>query len=251
MRRTVPRWRRRVRSPVKKHNLEGKSKTDLGFEGHWLIDDATDNDRAVVVGLVPPIARFMLLHGYARRYQHRSAACWGNGSPPRRVRLENRVEVTVDPGIEDVWDVVRDVTRVGDWSHECVGAEWSGATRAAVPGARFRGHNRSGPFRWGRICEIVSAEPDELVWRTVPTALCPDSSGWRIALADAGGRTTTTQGFEGLRAPKVLGVLFALVLPAHRERTAGLIADLGRLGSIVATATRPIERSDRATTTTT
>ena len=41
------------------------------------------------------------------------------GKPPRRVQLENRVAVTVDPCIDEVWAIVRDVTRVGEWSHEC------------------------------------------------------------------------------------------------------------------------------------
>lgn|GEM_PF-737431 len=224
----------------KAHNLDGKPRTDLAFEGHWLIDGATEADRAAVVELVPPIPRFLLLHGYARRYRRHAAACWGDPTPPRRVQVQNRVEVTVDASINDVWDVVRDITRVGEWSHECVGAEWMGEARSAVPGARFRGRNRSGPFRWGRICEIVSAEPYELVWRTVPTALFPDSSEWRITLADAGGRTTITQSFRVLRAPKMLSVLFAILVPAHRDRTAGLIADLVRLGGVATLATNEV-----------
>src|SRR5262249_24563633 len=77
-----------------------------------------------------------------------------------------------------VWDVVRDVTRVGDWSHECVSATWLGDATAAAPGARFRGRNRAGIFRWGRRCEVISAQPYELVWRTVPTTLYPDSTVW-------------------------------------------------------------------------
>src|SRR6187431_2471844 len=103
--------------------------------------------------------------------------------PPRRVQLKNRVDVTVEADIDAVWAVVRDVTRVGEWSHECLGAEWVGFSTEATPGARFRGRNRAGLFRWGRVCEIVSAEPFELVWFTVPTALYPDSSEWRITLA--------------------------------------------------------------------
>ena len=167
----------------KKHNLDPKSMSDLGFEGHWLIDGASDADRATVIGLVPPIPRFILLRGFARRYRRHAAACWAQGGKPtRRVQLENRVAVTVEADIDEVWDVVRDVTRVGEWSHECVGARWLGESASAIPGARFRGRNRAGMFRWGRVCEIVSAEPYELVWRTVPTAMYPDSSEWRIAL---------------------------------------------------------------------
>jgi hypothetical protein len=152
--------------------------------------------------------------------------------PPRRVQMENRVEVTVDAGIDDVWDVVRDVTRVGEWSHECVGAEWLGDATAAAPGARFRGRNRSGMLRWGRVCEIVSADPYELVWFTVPTTAFPDSSEWRITLAPVDDGTSIAQQFRVLRAPKVLAVIYALMIPGHRDRTAALVEDLTRLGTV-------------------
>lgn len=217
----------------KKHNLDPKSRSELGFEGHWLIDGSSDADRAAVVGLVPPLPRFLLLHGYARRYRRHAAACWGRGhKPPRRVQLENHVAVTVEADIDEVWDVVRDVTRVGEWSHECVGAGWLAGADAPVPGARFRGRNRAGVFRWGRVCEIVSADPYELVWITVPTAFYPDSSEWRITLDKVDEGTRISQRFKVLRAPKVLGVLYAFFIPAHRDRTAALIDDLTRLGTV-------------------
>lgn len=36
--------------------------------------------------------------------------------PRHRIQMENSVAVTVDAGIDEVWNVVRDVTRVGEWS---------------------------------------------------------------------------------------------------------------------------------------
>ena len=41
-----------------------------------------------------------------------------------------------------MWEVVRDVGRVGEWSHECTGIAWLGGATGAAPGARFRGRNR-------------------------------------------------------------------------------------------------------------
>ena len=216
----------------KKHNLDPKSMSELGFEGHWLIDSATDADRAIVIGLVPLIPRFILLHGFARRYRRHVRECWGDARKPRRVQMENGIAVTVDADIDEVWNVVRDVTRVGEWSHECVGATWLGDSTSATPGARFRGRNRAGVFRWGRVCEILSAEPHELIWRTVPTLLYPDSSEWRIALDKVDGGTTVTQHFRVLRAPRVLSALYALLIPTHRDRTTALIEDLQRLGEV-------------------
>jgi hypothetical protein len=222
------------------HNVGPKSLSELGFEGQWLIDAATDDDRATVLGLVPPIPRVVVLRGFARRYRRHVQACWGDGGrPPRRVQAENSVAVTVDADIDDVWDVVRDVTRVGEWSHECVGAEWLGDSTSAVPGARFRGRNRAGAFRWGRVCEIVSAAPYELTWRTVPTALYPDSSEWRISLGKADAGTTISQSFHVVRAPKVLSLLYALLIPTHRDRTAALIEDLERIGDVAGRSRMP------------
>jgi hypothetical protein len=117
------------------------------------------------------------------------------------------------------------------------GGACNGAS-APVPGARFKGRNRASVFRWGRVCQIVSADPYELVWITVPSALYPDSSEWRITLAKVHEGTRISQEFQVLRAPKVLAVLYAFILPAHRDRTASLIEDLVRLGT-VARAHRP------------
>ena len=181
----------------------------------------------------PPIPRFLLLHGYAGRYRRHAEACWGAG-PPRRVQLENRVSVTVAAGVDEVWDVLCDVTRVGEWSHECVDAEWLDGAREAVPGARFRGRNRAGRVRWGRVCEIVAVERYELVWITVATALYRDSVEWRITLTEVEGGTSISQEFRALRAPKALVVLFAYVVPGHRERSAALVEDLRRLGAVAA-----------------
>jgi hypothetical protein len=146
--------------------------------------------------------------------------------------MNGQCQVTVDADLDAVWNVVRDVTRVGEWSHECVGVSWVGEATAPTPGARFRGRNKQGIFRWGRVCEIVSAAPYELVWRTVPTALYPDSTEWRIRLRRNGSGTDIEQSFTVIRGPKLLAFVYGLVLPAHRDRTAALIEDLRRLGDL-------------------
>jgi hypothetical protein len=152
--------------------------------------------------------------------------------PARRVQKRGRCEVRTDAPIDAVWAIVRDVTRVGEWSHECVGAEWRGGATASAPGARFRGHNRAGLYRWGRTCEIVQAEPYELVWRTVPTWVIPDSTEWAIRLRPVSGGTVIEQTFEVVKAPKVLDVVFGLMVRNHRDRDAALTADLRRLGAL-------------------
>ena len=63
------------------HNIKPKSLSQLGFEGHWLLDGASQEDREVVIHTVPPIPRFILLHGFARAYRRRVRPVWqGDGS---------------------------------------------------------------------------------------------------------------------------------------------------------------------------
>jgi hypothetical protein len=220
-------------------NVQPKSFRQLGHEGHWLIDGAPPEDRQIVVGLVPAVPRFILVHGFAQSYRRRAAACW-NGPTRRRVQKDGRSAVRVGADIDAVWQVVRDPARVGEWSHECVSVNWLDGATSATPGARFRGRNRAGIFRWGRVCEVVAAEPYQLVWRTVPSPLYPDSTEWAIRLQPVHDGTEIEQTFTVTRAPKVLDALYGLVIPAHRDRTAALTDDLTRLGILAAaTATAP------------
>lgn len=149
-----------------------------------------------------------------------------------QVQKKSRVKVIVDATVPQVWEVISDVTRIGEWSHECHAARWLGAADEPAPGARFRGRNRAGWARWGRTCEIVTVEPPrQIVWRTVPTPLFPDSTQWRIKLeSTSDGRTLITQSFTVLRAPWLLDRLYARLIPAHQDRDARLAQDLARVG---------------------
>lgn len=222
------------RAIEQEHNLDGKSPAQLGREGHWLIDDATPEHRALVLGLVPPVQRLVLVHGFGRAYRRERDRCWRPARAERRVQKSARTEVVVDADPDAVWDVVRDPTRVGEWSHECIAASWLGGATRAEPGARFRGRNHQGLLRWGRVCEVLSADDHELVWRTVPTTFYPDSSIWRIRVEPADGGTRLVQTFEVVRGPKVLDPIYATLAPNHRDRDEALRGDLRRLGEVAA-----------------
>lgn len=150
-----------------------------------------------------------------------------------RVQKSSRVEVEVDAPVEQVWEVVSDVTRVGEWSHECRSASWVGDARRAIPGARFQGRNQASRLaRWSRTSEVVAVDPlRELAWRTVSTPLFPDITEWRIRLEPRGDRTLITQTFTVVRAPWVLDRLYAALIPGHRDRDARLAEDLARIGA--------------------
>jgi Polyketide cyclase / dehydrase and lipid transport len=150
-----------------------------------------------------------------------------------QVQESGRLEVIVRADIRDVWRVVSDVTRIGEWSPECRSARWLGGACVVAPGVRFRGRNRAGWLRWSRTAEMVAVEESrELVWRTVPTWRYPDSTQWRIKLAPTAQGTAITESFTVLRAPWLLDRLYARLIPSHQNRDARLADDLHRLGAV-------------------
>ena len=58
--------------------IKPKSKTQLGHEGHWLIDSIDPVGYRVVVGNVAPIPRFVLLKAFGPGYKRGCALRWGS-----------------------------------------------------------------------------------------------------------------------------------------------------------------------------
>ena len=58
------------------YNIKPKSLAQLGMEGHWLLDGIDGEGYQVVIGTVPAVPRFILLHGFARAYRRRARARW-------------------------------------------------------------------------------------------------------------------------------------------------------------------------------
>lgn len=154
-----------------------------------------------------------------------------------------RVELTVAAPAEAVWRVVSDVTRTGEWSHECHRVTWLDGASSAAPGVRFRGRNRSGPWRWSRTCEVLSVEaPRTISWRTIPTWRFVDSTDWRIVLEEVDGGTAIVQTFTVTRCPGWWEWLVSRLVPAHADRTRALTDDLLRIGEVAAARGSHIDR---------
>ncbi len=121
---------------------------------------------------------------------------------------------------EELYDLVADVTRIGEFSPECRTAEWIGGGPPATPGARFRGRNAASRLlRWARVCEVVTAEPArEFSFRTVPTVTKPDSTVWTYRFEPAGDGTDVTEAYEVVKLPpRPVLALFRRLLPHHMD----------------------------------
>ena len=149
-----------------------------------------------------------------------------------RIRRTGRVEVTVPATPEQVWTVLSDVTRIGEWSHECRTARWLDGASAAAVGARFRGANRSGIARWSRPCTVTALDPArELTYRT-HGGLTRDCTEWRFTLEPDGAGTRVVQAYHVLSLPRVVERVILMLVPQHEDRAAALREDLVRLGTV-------------------
>lgn len=75
--------------------------------------------------------------------------------------MGDSIEVSRDVGASagTVWEMVADITRMGEWSPETVGAKWSKGATGPAPGASFRGTNRAGKKSWSTTATVVDADP--------------------------------------------------------------------------------------------
>ena len=71
------------------------------------------------------------------------------------VSHEASIQIAASP--EQVYDMVADVGRMGEWSPEATGGDWvDGGT--GKQGEWFEGHNKSGEREWSRACQVAKAD---------------------------------------------------------------------------------------------
>jgi uncharacterized protein YndB with AHSA1/START domain len=69
------------------------------------------------------------------------------------------VSADINAPADQVWSLVSDLPRMGEWSPENTGGRWvEGATGPSV-GAKFRGSNAKGLRRWSTLCTVTDATP--------------------------------------------------------------------------------------------
>lgn len=116
--------------------------------------------------------------------------------------LEFTDTVAVALAPDDVYALVSDVTRMGEWSPVCKACWWDDPAAGAVPGAWFTGRNVLPERTWETRSQVVVAEPGrEFSWEV--------NDGWvrwgfTVEPGDAGSRLTQhwqflPKGLEGFR----------------------------------------------------
>ena len=131
------------------------------------------------------------------------------------------VSVDIDAPPADVYDLVADITRMGEWSPECVGAEWVG-TPGAV-GARFKGRNRRGLLRWTTTVEVLAADrPTEFAFATLNGQ--QHGTRWRYRLEPNGEGTRLTESFEAVSMPWIIAQVDRFIVRTRQEQLEASVA---------------------------
>lgn len=152
--------------------------------------------------------------------------------------MEDSVTVHIAAPVDDVWELVTDVTRIGEFSPETFEAEWLDGATAPEVGARFRGHvkrNQRGPTYWSP-CEVTVCEPKRSFGFAV-LAGGKRVNNWRYDLEPVSGGTDVTESFR--LEPSVLTRIYWGLLGRFRGRTnrAGMRTTLERMKAILEPST--------------
>lgn len=118
------------------------------------------------------------------------------------MRGETTIHIQASP--EAVYDVVSDLTRMGEWSPECYRCEWVHGWTGAAVGARFRGYNRRGRVKWKTSGMVAVADPGrEFTFATALFGKLP-ATRWTYRLRDSGGGTEVTESYEAPEAGRLI-----------------------------------------------
>jgi len=147
---------------------------------------------------------------------------------------EVTVRMAAPPSV--VWDLVSDVTRIGEFSPETFEAKWTRGSTGPEVGASFAGHvkrNGVGPTYWSP-CTVTKCEPERLFEFAVGTdSVKVNNWGYRLEPVDGGAATDVTEYFR--LEPSLPTRLYWLLLGRLRGRTneRGMRTTLERMRDVV------------------
>lgn len=143
-----------------------------------------------------------------------------------------RAQDTIAAPPEVVWRIVSDIARVSEWSPQCYRSEWIGGSTQPAVGARFKGYNRRGIFRWSRECRVSECEPGRVFAYSTYTG-DREETRWRYEIEPADGGTLVTESFTNIGAPLYVKIINALATKRFdADREANLRASLARIKAI-------------------
>jgi len=126
--------------------------------------------------------------------------------PVDLTKYQHTATITVAAPPEVVYDMVADITRMGEWSPVCTGGSWK-------DDGSFVGTNENGELKWETQCRIDTAErATEFTFVNTGFAGDLDLVRWSYTFAPAGDGCEVTERWE--------------VLPAYPDFIEGLLGGM-------------------------
>jgi uncharacterized protein YndB with AHSA1/START domain len=150
--------------------------------------------------------------------------------------LTREVSVHIDAAPEKVWDLVSDVTRIGEFSPETFEARWTRGSTGPEVGASFKGHvkrNGVGPTYWSP-CQVTKCVPEEVFEFAVGTdQMTINNWGYRLEADGTGTKVTEYFRLE----PTIPVRIYWTILGHLRGRTneRGMRTTLERMKAVLET----------------
>ena len=146
----------------------------------------------------------------------------------------DEVSVWMDAPPSVVWDLVSDVTRIGEFSPETFEAKWTRGSTGPEEGAWFKGHvkrNGVGPTYWS-LCRVTRCEVEEVFEFAVGTEEM-NVNNWGYRLEPKDGGTLVTEYFR--LASNLPTRVYWLLLGPLRRRTnqKGMRTTLERMKAVL------------------
>ena len=112
--------------------------------------------------------------------------------------LQGEAQALILAPPSSVFQLVSDITRMGEWSPECRRCEWLDDAAGASVGARFKGYNQRGWVKWRMNCTVSAFETDRVFAFEVSPPGGRLQTRWRYDLEPTEGGTILTESFEVL-----------------------------------------------------
>lgn len=130
------------------------------------------------------------------------------------MEIEESVEIAASP--QQVYDTVRDLARMGEWSPENMGGTWQQGDGQTI-GDVFLGHNKVGDYEWDAPATITACESGEHYAFSVPDNDDPVAKwAYRFEATEAGG-CRVTERWEMHRPPPSMVDKPRKVLESRRD----------------------------------
>jgi hypothetical protein len=138
-------------------------------------------------------------------------------------------KIVINRPAAEVFAAISDITRMGEWSPECVAGRWVAPATGPEVGADFEGDNVAavGPVtlkKWTTSSKVTACEPG-----AVFEFVAEEYTTWRYEMTEQDGTTTVTESFSYPPYEGWQRFVYSTLMRRDRSMVKGMEKTLGRI----------------------